>query len=100
MPQQDKEARRRQDEQADAEIQRITVTIDKLKVDLPADKRGELDNLKQAIQSLVTHYKQQGEASQLPYDPNNPQAGQELPAQPGQAPKPGQGLPPTAEPKR
>jgi len=80
---------KRQDEQADAEIQRITVTIDKLKVDLPPDKRGELDNLKQAIQSLVAHYKQ-GQASQLPADPNNPQAprpDQSLPGQPKPQPK-------------
>lgn len=85
-------ADKRQDEQAEAEIQRITVTIDKLKVDLPPDKRGELDSLKQAIQSLVTHYKQQAGASQLPADPNNPQAGHELPGQqpqPGQQPAPG-----------
>jgi ElaB/YqjD/DUF883 family membrane-anchored ribosome-binding protein len=67
----DKEKKKHQ-EQGDAEIQRITVTIDKLKVDLPSDKRGELDNLKQAIQSLVAHYKNQ--PTQLPADPNQPQA--------------------------
>ena len=79
-------ADKRQDEQAEAEVQRITVTIDKLKVDLPPDKRGELDNLKQAIQSLVAHYKQQGEASQLPAEPGaapGTKPDQSLPGQPG-----------------
>jgi len=96
MPDQSQLDRERQDkerqqkdrqfqDQSDAEIQRITVTIDKLKVDLPADKRGEMDGLKQAIQSLVAHYKQH-QATQLPADPNAPKPVN--PMAPGGQPQP------------
>ena len=78
----DKERKQHQ-EQGDAEIKRITVTIDKLSVDLP-NKRAEFDQLKQAIQSLAAHYKNQ--PTQLPADPNNPQASN--PMAPGGQPQP------------
>ena len=67
--------------QGDDQIEVIKRSIDTVKVKVPQDVKGELDNLLQAVQSLVQHYKNQ--PTQLPADPNNPQAGQ-LPAQPGQ----------------
>jgi len=71
----------RQNQQADAEFEKIKVTIEKVKVDVPSNVRGKLDEVLQAVQSLVTHYKQQAEASQLP-------AGQQ-PGQPVQPIAPG-----------
>ena len=82
--------------QSDDQVEVIKRSIDTIKVKVPQDVKGELDNLLQAVQSLVAHYKNQPtqlpadpnnpSASQPIYDPNNPQAGQ-LPSgqQPGVA---------------
>ena len=80
---QDKE-RERWQQQADAEFEKVKVTIEKVKVDVPSNVRPKLDEILQAVQSLKAHF--ENVPTQLPADPNNPQAGQ-LPAgqQPGVA---------------
>jgi hypothetical protein len=83
-------------QQGDAEFEKVKVTIEKVKVDVPANVRGKLDEVLQSIQSLIQHYKNQ--PTQLPADPNNPQAGT-LPAQPGQQPQPSNPMAPGGTPQ-
>jgi len=79
----DKAEKDRQQQQADAEVEKIKITIEKVKVDVPQNARPKLDEILQSVVSLVAHYKQQREASQLPAE-KPPVAGQPLPGQPAQ----------------
>ena len=76
--------RKRHQEQGDAEFEKVKVTIEKVKVDVPQNVRGKLDEVLQSVQSLIAHYKNQ--PTQLPADPNNPQASN--PIAPGGQPQP------------
>ena len=79
----DKERKQHQ-EQGDAEFEKVKVTIEKVKVDVPQNVRPKLDEILQSVQSLIAHYKNQ--PTQLPADPNNPQASN--PIAPGGQPQP------------
>ena len=70
--------------QGDDQVEVIKRSIETIKIKVPQDVKGELDNLLQAVQSLVAHHKNQ--PAQLPADPNNPQAGQQ--PYPGGQPQP------------
>jgi len=78
------QARDKWQQQGDAEFEKVKVTIEKVKVDVPQNVRPKLDEILQSVQSLIAHYKNQ--PTQLPADPNNPQAAN--PIAPGGQPQP------------
>jgi len=80
---QDKE-RERWQQQGDAEIDKVTVTIEKVKVDVPANVRPKLDEVLQSLKSLKAHFA--NAPTQLPADPNAPQVSN--PMAPGGQPQP------------
>jgi GTPase SAR1 family protein len=68
----------------EVEVQKIDASFQKISVKVPQDAKADFDNLRQAVKGLVERYKNQ--PTQLPADPNNPQASN--PMAPGGQPQP------------